>query len=256
MKRIFVISVLCLTLLAGNAYSAKKVKEAKPKKIKEKAVIASVNPVTPESQIKLATMYLKGEQVKQSYGKAKKWFFKAAMAGNLVALENLGRIYLDGYRGWNYKKLFKTLNASAQNGDAKVYTNIGYCYRGGFGVKRSDYNEAVNWFAKSANAGQASGMYYMGWMTYNGFGAKQNYAEAMNWYSKAALQNYADAQHTLGQLYMESPAVKQDYVEAYKWLLLAEKNGGDVFEDKYLVGKKLTAAQIADAQNKANAFGK
>ncbi|MCE5341069.1 MAG: sel1 repeat family protein [Planctomycetaceae bacterium] len=256
MKRIFVISILCLTLLAGNAYSAKKTKEPKPKKIKEKAVIASVNPVTPESQIKLATMYLKGEQVKQSYGKAKKWFFNAAMAGNLVALESLGEIYKNGNGGWNYKKLFKTLNASAQKGDAKVYTNVGYCWRGGFGVKRSDYNEAVKWFGKSANAGQGSGMFYMGWMTYNGFGTTQNYAEAMNWYSKAALVNYADAQHALANLYMESPAVKQDYVEAYKWLLLAEKNGGDVFEDKYLVGKKLNAAQTADAKTKANAFGR
>ncbi len=256
MKRIFVISVLCLAVAAGNAYSAKKVKEPKPKRIKEKTVIASVNPVTPESQLKMGMMYLNGEQVKQSYRKARKWFFKSAMSGNLVALESLGKIYLDGNGGWNYKKLFKALNTAARNGNAKVYTNIGYCWRGGFGVKKSDYNEAVNWFTKSANIGQGSGMYYLGWMTYHGFGAKQNLAEAMNWYSKAALVNYADAQHTLGQLYMESPAVKQDYVEAYKWLLLAEKNGGDVFEDKYFVGKKLTDAQIAEAQNRANNFGK
>lgn len=256
MKRIFAISVLCLAITAANAYSAKKVKEPKPKKIKEKQVIASVNPVTPESQLKMAKMYLNGQQVKKNYGKAKKWFFKAAAAGNIEAMENLGKLYLDGHGGWNYKKLFKALNTAASNGNSKVYTNIGYCWRGGFGVKKSDYNEAVKWFTKAANTGQAGGMYYMGWMTYNGFGVEQNPAEAINWYSRAALANYADAQHALGLLYMESPAVKQDFVEAYKWLLLAEKNGGDVFEDKYFVGKKLSDAQKAEAQTKADSFGK
>jgi TPR repeat protein len=240
MKRIFVVSILCLALTAGNAYSAKKAKEPKPKKIKEKEVIASVNPVTPESQYKLGTMYLHGEKVKQDYGKAKKWFVKSASAGNVDAMEGLGQIYKDGWGGWNYGKLFKTLNKAAKNGDAKVYANIGYCWRGGWGVKRSDYSEAIKWFMKSINAGQPSGMYYMGWMAYNGFGVPQSYEQAIEWYKRASALGFGRAEHALAQIYMDSPAAKQDYNEAYKWILLAEKHGTDVFEDKYLVEKKLS----------------
>jgi TPR repeat protein len=163
-------------------------------------------------------------------------------------MENMGKIYQAGHGGWNYKKLYKSLEKSAKAGNAKVYTNLGFCYRGGFGPKKADYNAAVNWFMKSVDAGQGSGMYYMGWMTYNGFGTPQDYNTAVEWYKKSANAGYADAAHKLGQLYMESPAVKQDFVEAYKWLLLAEKNGGNVFEDKYFVEKKLTAAQIEEAK--------
>lgn len=241
MKRIFVISILGLAILMGSAEAG--TKKAKVKKIKEKDVIKSVNPTTPEKQLKLGLMYLNGEQVKKNYGKAKKWFFKSAMSGNVAAVENLGQLYHDGRGGWNYKKLFKTLKASAEKGNAEAMTNLGYLYRGGFGPKHEDNSEAVKWFTKAAEAGQASGMYYMGWMTYNGYGVPQNYNEAMNWYSKAAEKDYADAQYALAMIYMGSPAAERDYVEAYKWLDLAEKNGKDVFEDKYMLKRKLAAAE-------------
>ncbi|HAL45906.1 MAG TPA: hypothetical protein DCP47_08345, partial [Phycisphaerales bacterium] len=70
--------------------------------------------------------------------------------------------------------------------------------------------------------------------------------QAIDWYKKAAELGFGRAEHALAQIYMDSPAAKQDYVEAYKWILLAEKNGADVYDNKYLLEKKITPAQIEE----------
>ncbi len=49
----------------------------------------------------------------------------------------------------------------------------------------------------------------------------QRYPEAVKWYTKAAQQGDADAQCRLGLMYANGRGVPQDYVQAYKWLNLA-----------------------------------
>jgi TPR repeat protein len=51
---------------------------------------------------------------------------------------------------------------------------------------RGDYAEAVKWFQKAANQGNAIGQSSLGVMYQHGKGVPQDYAEAAKWYRKAA----------------------------------------------------------------------
>jgi len=53
----------------------------------------------------------------------------------------------------------------------------------------------------------------------------QNYGEAVKWYRKAAEQGDAGAQYQLGIMYEIGRSVPSDYVEAYKWFKLAADHG-------------------------------
>jgi TPR repeat protein len=70
-------------------------------------------------------------------------------------------------------------------------------YANGRGVHQ-DYAEALNWYRKAAEHGNASGEYNFGYMYGAGQGVSPNYGEALKWFRKAADQGFADAQYGLG----------------------------------------------------------
>ncbi len=72
-------------------------------------------------------------------------------------------------------------------------------YRLGRGVAQSD-TEAVKWYRKAAEQGDADGQVNLGWMYREGLGVAQSGAEAVKWYRKAAEQGDADAQNRLKQM--------------------------------------------------------
>ena len=58
-------------------------------------------------------------------------------------------------------------------------------------------------------------------MYFNGQGVPQDYAQAVGWYRKAADQGNALAQLNLGAMHLNGQGVPQDYVLAHMWLNLA-----------------------------------
>ena len=66
-----------------------------------------------------------------------------------------------------------------------------------------DYAEALRWFRKAAEQGNADAPNNLGAMYYNGYGVRQDYAEAVKWYRQAADQGNADAQNNLGAMYSQ-----------------------------------------------------
>ena len=70
--------------------------------------------------------------------------------------------------------------------------NLGAMYERGQGVGRN-YSEAVNWYRKSAEQGNALGQYNLGLAYYYGRGVSLNKQEAYQWLKKAADQNYENA---------------------------------------------------------------
>ena len=65
----------------------------------------------------------------------------------------------------------------------------------------------------------------LGWMYANGEGVEQDKEEAVKWYRKAAEQGNADAQNTLGVMYDKGEGVEQDKEEAVKWFRKAAEQG-------------------------------
>src|SRR5258708_34225129 len=76
-------------------------------------------------------------------------------------------------------------------------SDLGFRYFKGQGVPQ-DYAEAVRWYRKAAEKGDAKAQYGLGFMYREGQGVPQDYAEAVRWYRKAADQGDAKAQRALG----------------------------------------------------------
>jgi TPR repeat protein len=72
----------------------------------------------------------------------------------------------------------------------------------------------------------------------NGNGLERNIAEAIKWFVKSAEQGNADAQASLGSIYWLGQNGDIDYVKSYGWYLMAANQGHSGSE--YLVGYCLT----------------
>jgi TPR repeat protein len=115
-----------------------------------------------------------------------------------------------------------------------------------------DYATAVREFRPLAEQGDASAQYNLGVMYENGRGVPQDYAAAVGWYRKAAEQGEAYAQYNLGVMYDNGRGVPQDYVHAHKWFNLAATSGNKIAtKNRNIIAKKMTPAQIAEAQKLA-----
>ncbi|MGZ8942198.1 MAG: tetratricopeptide repeat protein, partial [Methylobacter sp.] len=84
--------------------------------------------------------------------------------------------------------------------------NLGVMYANGRGVPK-DEREAVAWYRKAAEQGDAAAQYNLGWMYDHGQGVAKDEREAVAWYRKAAEQGDEDAKTRLNRL---NAKTKQD----------------------------------------------
>ena len=103
-------------------------------------------------------------------------------------------------------------------------SNLGTLYLHGRGLTQDD-TEAVLWFRKAADQGDAVAEFLLGNQYANGKGVPQDYSEAMIWFQRAAEQGHPVAKLYLGVMYAEGRGVPQDYVRAHMWFSLAAAQG-------------------------------
>jgi TPR repeat protein len=143
------------------------------------------------------------------------------------------------------------LRAKAAAGDVAAQSALGVYYE-----SRQDFPEAVSWYRKAADQGDAFAQNNLGAMYDIGRGVPQDYAQAVSWYRKAADQGDAYAQNNLGVMYAKGQGVLQDYVSAYFWYTVAEARGTydtqkEAAKDRDDIAAKMTPQQVADAQELA-----
>jgi uncharacterized protein len=127
--------------------------------------------------------------------------------------------------------------------------------------KRADYKTAAAVWTKAANKGDPRAQVMLGSMYADGQGVPQDYKQAALWYREAADQGISWAQYNLGFMYATGQGIPQNYIEAYKWFHLAayatDKSVRDkASENRDIVGKTMTSAQIAEAQKRAKEWKK
>ena len=131
-------------------------------------------------------------------------------------------------RGLGFEKsdaeAVKWYRKAAEQGEAIAQYNLGNMYRDGRGVEQSDV-EMVKWYRKSAEQGYATAQNNLGFMYQNGRGVEQSNVEAVKWYRKSAEQGYARAQNNLGVMYQNGRGVEQSDVEAAKWFRKSAEQG-------------------------------
>jgi TPR repeat protein len=165
----------------------------------------------------LGALYGNGQSVSQDYGEARRWYEKAAAAGNAVAMNNLGGLYADGQGvSQDYGEARDWYKKAAAAGNALAMSGLGLLYANGQGVSQ-DYSEARRWFEKAAAADDSAGMTNLGWLYENGKGAPQDYGEARRWYEKAAAAGSGTAMANLGILCENGNGAPQDYAKARSW---------------------------------------
>ena len=110
-----------------------------------------------------------------------------------------------------------------------------------------DYAQAVTWYRKAAEQGNAAAQWGLGLLYVRGQGIPQDYTQADGWFRKAAEQGRADAQFHLGLACEAGLGVPQDYEEAYFWLDLAAASltGDDL--DKAVKSRNFAASHLTPA---------
>jgi TPR repeat protein len=124
----------------------------------------------------------------------------------------------------DYGEAVKWYRKAAEHGNAAAQYNLGVFYDQGKGVGQY-FAEAVQWYRKAAEQGYASAQNNLGVCYYAGQGVPQDHTEAVKWYRKAAEQGHADAQRNLGYCYEHGKDVPQDQTEAYAWYSKAASQG-------------------------------
>jgi TPR repeat protein len=124
----------------------------------------------------------------------------------------------------DYAEAMKWFQKAADQGNAIAEADVGVMYDNGQGVQR-DYAEAMKWYRKAADQGNAIGQNNIGYMYEIGKGVQQDYAEAMKWFQKAADQGYAVAQYKIGSMYQLGQGAEGDYAKAAKWYRKAADQG-------------------------------
>jgi len=132
-------------------------------------------------------------------------------------------------------KAFDETMKKAKAGDAKAQFNLGFMYDDGIGVSAS-YKEAIKWYTKAAEQGNAEAQYYLALHCENL--RCEGYQAAM-WLTKAAEQGHVMAQLELGFILgnrTRSYKVKskEDEQEAIKWYTKAAEQGNA--EAQYRLG--------------------
>ena len=89
-------------------------------------------------------------------------------------------------------------------------------------------------------------------MYYNGHGVPKDEQQAVAWYRKAAEQGDAGAQRILGRKYAFGDGVPKDDQMAYFWLLLASAQGDqDAVKNRDIWERRLSPEQRARTQASA-----
>ena len=115
-----------------------------------------------------------------------------------------------------------------------------------------DYGKAVDELRPLAEEGVAEAEYYLGFMYAQGLGVQQSYETAAHWYEDAARQGHAQAQNYLGLLYFEGNGVPRSFRDAFIFFELAAAAGNqDAANNRLIVARKMSSAQITEAQKAA-----
>jgi TPR repeat protein len=155
-----------------------------------------------------------------------------------------------------------TLLVAIFSAHAAVAQNHNAYDRGQGAILEDNYAEAIKWYRIAADQGDARAQYALGAMNDGGVGMSQNYAEAIKWWRRSADQGYTMAQWSLGLAYAYGEEVAQDFVRAHMWLNLAASATVSVYysstiranaaEQRILVARKMTLAQVTEAQKLAS----
>lgn len=178
----------------------------------------------------MARLYIGGKSVDQSYSKAMDFFIKDAelklkkgiarsnSMRNLFVLYNLEKLSLTRQQ----RLLDWITSVAVKTSDADIMAGLGYIYTNKESATKRDYTTALEWSTKSAEKGNATGCYNVGYLYANGLGVKTDYKTAFDWMQKAANKGDKAAMSVLADFYENGQGVMRNSQKAAEWKKKAE----------------------------------
>ena len=173
----------------------------------------------------------------------------AALKGDPSAAYEVGLRFAEGKGiAANYDEAVKWFDRAAQAGVVPAIFRLGTFYEKGLAVRR-DVDIARRYYLQAAGRGNAKAMHNLAVLDADGGGKGANYDSAVQWFRKAADRGVADSQYNLGILYARGIGVEQNLAESYKWFSLAAAQGDvDAGNKRDDVTKRLDAQSLAAAR--------
>ena len=152
--------------------------------------------------------------VDQNTDEAIRYFKLAADKDHQAAQVNLGMLLLidPSNSNRNAAQAVTHFTRAAEGGDSDAQWCLGRVYYEARVGRAPDYRRAAHWFKRSADAGNAFGLFHMGIMHEYGLGVDggQDFVTAGEYYSKAADMENLDATYYLALLHAYGRGFPQD----------------------------------------------
>ena len=159
-----------------------------------------------------------GDDCPQDHAQAYALFLEEALAGNALAMFDLGRMLADGLgceidadksREWYTQALEVFHNAEEEQPDRFLEYRIGKMYAAGLGAEQ-DYAEAAKWLSHSAGKGYQYAQYSLAGLNYRGQGVEKSYETAHGLYTASAAQGFPYAAYELGKMCRDGLGCEKD----------------------------------------------
>ena len=179
-------------------------------------------------------------KMKLNFEKSKHYLMIAIEKNNAIAMTNLGIYYSDiilmeGYEV-NYKEAMKWFLKASELGNADAMYNAGCLYDCGCGVKQNNV-KAFAWYKKASELGCRESMLQVGYCYYHNYGVEQNFGEAVKWYQKASDMGFDDATTELARCVYHGRGIEKNCARAINLLTKLVSNEGAKKLLKYIVKK-------------------
>lgn len=222
----------------------------------------------------LAIMYDNGEGVATDPEQATRLFRQGAEQGHPIAMYNLALRYRHGRGGLqrNFTNSYEWFAKAAEAGNVGAMVQVGVHLWCGCGTDRGEANpvRAIEWLRRAANAGSNDAKRELGFGYFFGRAGPRNSvqvdrAQSLLWFAQAAESGDAAAQRLLGQMFEDGLglASQQPQIAERYWRLAAY--GGDVlaqveFAERILSGRMLIkpengAGEVAQLLKRAMTLG-
>ena len=130
------------------------------------------------------------------------------------------------YKDATNKEALRWFHKAADEGDAQAQLNLGFVYMNGHGVAQSD-KEAARWWLKSAEQGNSMAQNNVGLMFSSGRGVPKDISEAVKWYRMGSAKGLGEAQFNLAKCLHKGDGTDRNIEEAEEWCRKAAEQGNN-----------------------------
>jgi TPR repeat protein len=186
------------------------------------------------------------------FGEARRRYEKACESSQPDALFGMVRFYDEGLDvPKDPVKATDFLFRAAKAGHLVAMNEMGVRYQQGSGI-RQDNVAAIGWFLSAAESGLPAAMTNLAASYETGNGVPQNFDRAGSWYAQGAKLHYAPAQFGLARLFESGLGTEKNPVFAYVNYSLAAASFPEAAKKRDALKTSLSAAQLQEAAKLLN----